>query len=117
MVSCDEGTGSPLVYADGKSYADFEALLNSAITLQFLPRDSTPAEFDFTNDASDEFAVMLSVCSNPMIGVNNKMTPSFRYNLNTIAPGSAQIAGQTDMNDWLGSSVAKARLRNTCTGS
>jgi len=116
MVSCDEGNGNPLLWPGGKSYADFEAMLDSAIALQFLPRDSTPAEFDFTNDASDEFAVMLSVCSNPMIALNNGLTPSWTYDLDTIAPGSGQIAGQTDLDDWLGSSAAKARLSNSCTG-
>jgi len=108
VLSCDEN-GSTKSWA-----ADLDAILSrldSAVTLQFLPRDSTPSDFDFTNDTSDEFAVMISLCANPMIAVNHGLTPSWTYNLDTMA-----VSGQTDLNNWLGSSAAKARLRNTCRG-
>jgi len=106
MLSCDEGDYNTLVWEE--SFGSLN--LDSAITLQFLPSDSTPSDFDFTNDASDEFAVMIAMCANPMIAVNLGLTPSWTYNLNTMQP-----AGQTDLENWLGSSAAKARLSNTCT--
>jgi len=105
VLSCDEGDYNTLAWEE--SFASLN--LESAITLQFLPSDSTPSDFDFTNDASDEFAVMMAMCANPMIAVNRGLTPSWTYNLDTMQP-----AGQTDLQNWLGSITAKARLSNSC---
>eukprot|EP01084_Bolivina_argentea_P029739 55205_1 len=115
IFSCREGYGinNQPIFKDDHTWEELLPFTHHAIAAQILSNSAQPSDFDFTNNPSDYFAVMTDICSNPVLALNNERELSWVIDINTLVTVS-----DSDLNNWLGSSVAKNRLRqNTvCTG-
>eukprot|EP01083_Nonionella_stella_P019073 53016_1 len=81
--------------------ASFITFSNHAISAKLVPRNaSNPADYE----------VQTVQCGNPIWNLNNGWEMSY-----TTDPTTGFITAQADhINDWIGTSTAKARLANVC---
>eukprot|EP01083_Nonionella_stella_P301369 1033509_1 len=95
-INTDFSYQSPFV--DITSFVDFSKY---AISVKLVPNNaSNPADYE----------VQTVQCGNPIWNLNNGWEMSY-----TTDPDTGFITGQADhINDWIGTSTAKARLANTC---
>lgn len=72
----------------------------NAISIQILPNNSTPSDYDFDN-ATNEYAVMADICSNTILKLNNNTALSWPFGIATEEYVNA---------NWLGSDTALPRF-------
>eukprot|EP01083_Nonionella_stella_P228537 809797_1 len=78
-------------------------LSSYAMSMKIVPTYST------SHPKYAQYALMTKPCSNPIFSLNNQKELSFTMNATT-----GQISGEIDLNEWIGTANAKARLVGDC---
>lgn len=104
-LSCEEGEGSVRVQYPF-ALSDIINLAQYAVTIKILPKGDIPGLRE-----DSEYAVMADLCSNPVYAMNHGKEMSYNLDINT-----GLVDGVTDINNWIGTDDAVARMQNKCLG-
>ena len=97
ILECDETTND-FTYYHRSQWLDLQ---KQAISIKIVPVGSK------SNPQYDDFAVVAVPCSNPVIATQNNFAASYVIDENTLS-----LTGYANINNWIGTATAKARLWN-----
>merc|ERR1719420_118510 len=101
IAQCEEGAASILAL-----HPQAQELAKDAISVKIVPTGSR------ANAAYDDLAVVAKPGTSVVAALNDYLELSFEYTGDKDA--AVNRAGYANLDNWIGSDVAKARLKNSC---